>query len=75
MSQSAVLDPKSPGICSHKRSLLYCEGTENETREKTPMISIIAIALGYVVAVACTRGAATVAAKAILGRGATHASV
>ena len=39
------------------------------------MISIVAIALGYVVAVACTRGAGTVAAKAILGRGASHASI
>ena len=39
------------------------------------MISIIAIALGYIVAVACTRGAGTVAAKAIVGRGASHATV
>jgi hypothetical protein len=39
------------------------------------MISIIVIAAGYVAAVACTRGAATVAAKAILGRGASSAAV
>jgi hypothetical protein len=39
------------------------------------MISIIVIAAGYLVAVACTRGAAAVAAKAILGRAATRASV
>ena len=50
-------------------------GTENEQRKEMPMISIILIAAGYVAAVACTRGAATTAAKAILGRGASNASV
>jgi hypothetical protein len=50
--------------------------TENEQRKQLmPMISIILIAAGYVAAVACTRGAATTAAKAILGRAATSASV
>jgi hypothetical protein len=50
--------------------------TENEQRKRLmPMISIILIAAGYVAAVACTRGAATTAAKAILGRAATSASV
>jgi hypothetical protein len=39
------------------------------------MISIIAIAAGYLVAVACTRGAAAIAAKALLGRAATRASL
>jgi hypothetical protein len=40
-----------------------------------PMISIALIAAGYVAAVACTRGAATTAAKAILGRGSARASI
>jgi hypothetical protein len=50
--------------------------TENEQRKRLmPMISIVLIAAGYVAAVACTRGAAATAAKAILGRAATSASV
>ena len=49
---------------------------ENEQRKQLmPMISIILIAAGYVAAVACTRGAASTAAKALFGRAATSASV
>lgn len=39
------------------------------------MISIITLAAGYLVAVACTRGAAATAAQAIRGRAAALASV